>query len=95
MIDVADNNAVYYYHFDGLCSVVALSDVNNVIVERYSYDVFGQPTIYIFLELLLRSNYEKFCVSLYFLFVSCVDIFFGWLQRGKTQQKRCGNLHLS
>ena len=32
----------YYYHFDGLGSVVALSDVNSVIVERYSYDVFGE-----------------------------------------------------
>jgi RHS repeat-associated protein len=46
MVDVADSNAVYYYHFDGLGSVVALSDVNNVIVESYSYDVFGAPTIY-------------------------------------------------
>ncbi len=43
MIDVAGGNIVYYYHFDGLGSVVALSDVNNVIVERYSYDVFGEP----------------------------------------------------
>ncbi len=32
--------------FDGLGSVAALSDVNNVKVERYSYDVFGAPTIY-------------------------------------------------
>jgi RHS repeat-associated protein len=46
MVDVADSNAVYYYHFDGLGSVAALSDVNKVIVERYSYDVFGAPTIY-------------------------------------------------
>jgi hypothetical protein len=29
--------------FDGLGSVIALSDVNSVIVERYSYDVFGKP----------------------------------------------------
>ncbi len=43
MIDVADSNTVYYYHFDGLGSVVALSDVNGVIVEEYSYDVFGEP----------------------------------------------------
>jgi len=34
---------LYYYHFDGLGSVAALSDVNSVIVERYSYDVFGEP----------------------------------------------------
>ena len=46
MMDVAAGNAVYYYHFDGLGSVVALSDVNNVVVESYSYDVFGAPTIY-------------------------------------------------
>jgi len=45
MIDVADSNAVYYYHYDGLGSVVALSDANGVIVERYKYDVFGQPMI--------------------------------------------------
>jgi RHS repeat-associated protein len=40
MIDVADNNAVYYYHFDGLGSVIAQ---NKQIIERYSYDVFGEP----------------------------------------------------
>ncbi len=31
----------YFYHFDGLGSVVALSDANAMIVEKYSYDVFG------------------------------------------------------
>jgi RHS repeat-associated protein len=52
LIDAADGNAVYrqdgqghYYHFDGLGSVAALSDVNNVSVERCAYDVFGRPTI--------------------------------------------------
>jgi len=43
MLDVADSNAVYYYHFDGLGSVVALSDNSANIVEKYSYDVFGEP----------------------------------------------------
>jgi RHS repeat-associated protein len=43
MIDVANSDAVYYYHFDGVGSVIALSDVNSLIVERYSYDVFGEP----------------------------------------------------
>jgi RHS repeat-associated protein len=33
----------YYYHFDGLGSVVALSDSNTNVVEQYSYDVFGEP----------------------------------------------------
>ena len=41
----ADTNKYYYYHFDGLGSVIALSNVNGEIVERYSYDVFGEPTI--------------------------------------------------
>jgi len=35
----------YYYHFDGLGSVAALSDNNGNIVEKYSYDVFGTPAI--------------------------------------------------
>jgi len=43
MIDVADSNNVYYYHFDGLGSVAALSDSTGCIVEQYSYDVFGEP----------------------------------------------------
>ena len=43
MIDVADSNTDYYYHFDGLGSAVALSNENKEIVERYSYDVFGEP----------------------------------------------------
>jgi RHS repeat-associated protein len=34
---------IYYYHFDGLGSVVALSDMNSVIVEQYSYNVVGKP----------------------------------------------------
>ena len=45
MIDVTDGSAVYYYHFDGLGSVVALSNTNSEVVETYSYDVFGEPTI--------------------------------------------------
>lgn len=44
MIDVADSNTVYYYHFDGLGSVIALSDQNADLVESYSYDVFGKPS---------------------------------------------------
>jgi len=33
----------YYYHFDGLGSVIALSNASHNIVEQYSYDVFGEP----------------------------------------------------
>jgi RHS repeat-associated protein len=34
---------LYYYHYDGLGSVVALSDTGE-IVEQCSYDVFGEPS---------------------------------------------------
>jgi len=43
MIDVTDGNSIYYYHFDGLGSVVALSNNSGNVVERYGYDVFGEP----------------------------------------------------
>ena len=43
MIDVTDSNKKYYYHFDGLGSVVALSNTSGNIVERYEYDAFGEP----------------------------------------------------
>jgi len=47
MIDVADGNKVYYYHFDDLGSVVALTDTSGTFVEYYKYDdVFGKPTIW-------------------------------------------------
>jgi RHS repeat-associated protein len=45
LISMSRASVSSYYHFDGLGSVVALSDVNNVIVERYLYDVFGNTTI--------------------------------------------------
>jgi hypothetical protein len=41
MIDLADSNAVYYYHFDGLGSVVALTDANGTCVQTYEYSVYG------------------------------------------------------
>ncbi len=31
-------------YLEGVGSVIALSNVNRVIVERYSYDVFGEPS---------------------------------------------------
>jgi len=42
MIDVADSNAVYYYHFDGPGSVVALSDSDGDSCQSYEYSVYGQ-----------------------------------------------------
>ena len=46
IIDVEDSNAIYYYHFDGLGSVAALSNNSGQIVERCEYDVFGEVIIY-------------------------------------------------
>jgi len=34
----------YYYHFDGLGSVTALSDSDGNLVESYTYDIFGLPS---------------------------------------------------
>lgn len=42
MIDVNDSNATYYYHYDALGSVVALSDGDGDTVQVYEYDVYGQ-----------------------------------------------------
>jgi RHS repeat-associated protein len=42
MIDVDDNDAEYYYHYDGLGSVVALSDSAGDTVQTYEYSVYGQ-----------------------------------------------------
>jgi len=42
MIEVADSNAFYYYHFDALGSVVALSDSSGDTVQTYEYSVYGQ-----------------------------------------------------
>jgi RHS repeat-associated protein len=42
MIEVADANAAYFYHYDALGSVVALSDADGDTVQVYEYDVYGQ-----------------------------------------------------
>ncbi len=46
MIDcTGQSDAWYFYHFDGLGSVVALSNTSGVIVESYSYTAFGETTV--------------------------------------------------
>jgi RHS repeat-associated protein len=40
----SDGSASYYYHADGLGSIVAITDANEDIVQRYSYDTFGMMT---------------------------------------------------
>ena len=48
MINVDGGNETwYFYYYDGLGSVVALSDVNGDIVEAYTYDAFGNTTVQI------------------------------------------------
>ena len=42
MIDVEDSNATYYYHYDALGSVVALSNASGTTVEVYEYSAFGE-----------------------------------------------------
>jgi len=36
--------ATHYYHFDGLGSVIGLSDSSGNLTEEYSYDIFGNIT---------------------------------------------------
>jgi len=45
MLAKIDSTTALYYHQDGLGNVVALSDAAGSTVERYTYDVFGAPTI--------------------------------------------------
>ena len=45
MIEVADSNAVYYYHYDALGSVVALSDSSGDTVQTYQYSIYGQVAV--------------------------------------------------
>ena len=37
----------YFYYYDGLGSVVALSNTSGIIVEAYTYDAFGNTTVQI------------------------------------------------
>jgi RHS repeat-associated protein len=42
MIDASDTNATYYYHFDGLGSVIALTDSAGAVANLYEYSIFGE-----------------------------------------------------
>ncbi len=35
----------YYFHADGLGSIIALTNDRGEVIERYTYDAFGTPTI--------------------------------------------------
>jgi RHS repeat-associated protein len=43
MVVVNGGETKYYYHYDGLGSVIALSNNSGNLVEQYNYDVFGYP----------------------------------------------------
>jgi RHS repeat-associated protein len=42
MIDVPNSNATYYYHFDGLGSVIALTNSAGSVANLYEYSVYGE-----------------------------------------------------
>ena len=44
-VDTSGNETLYFYHYDGLGSVIALSDTSGNIVGQYAYTPFGLPTI--------------------------------------------------
>ena len=44
-VDTSGAETLYFYHYDGLGSVIALSDTSGNIIEQYSYTPFGLPTI--------------------------------------------------
>jgi RHS repeat-associated protein len=52
------SGGTYYYHFDGLGSVAALTDSGGTLVEKYRYDAFGGTTI-------LSPNNQTRTTSLY------------------------------
>jgi len=42
MVDAENSNATYYYHFDGLGSVMALTNSAGSVVNLYEYSVYGE-----------------------------------------------------
>jgi RHS repeat-associated protein len=43
LVSQRTGNGSYYYLFDGLGSVVALTDASGAVVNRYAYDPYGNP----------------------------------------------------
>jgi RHS repeat-associated protein len=51
-----DASGTVYYAQDGLGSTIALTDASGTVVERYTYDVYGMPSIYNSSFILLPSS---------------------------------------
>jgi RHS repeat-associated protein len=45
MTEIGDSSSPYYYHYDALGSVVALSDSTGATVQTYEYSVYGQVAV--------------------------------------------------
>jgi len=45
MVAKVNSGGTVYYHQDGLGSMVALTDTTGNVVEGYTYDIYGAPTI--------------------------------------------------
>ncbi len=41
MVDAADNNKVYFYHFDQVGSTLALTDMDGQVTDAWAYDPYG------------------------------------------------------
>jgi RHS repeat-associated protein len=46
LTDVGNGNTTYYYHAAALGTVTEITDATGNLVERYRYDVYGEPTIF-------------------------------------------------
>ncbi|MGH8659045.1 MAG: RHS repeat-associated core domain-containing protein [Gammaproteobacteria bacterium] len=45
LLSKTTSNGAVYYHQDSIGSVTQLTDADGEVMEKYEYDVFGQPTI--------------------------------------------------
>jgi RHS repeat-associated protein len=45
VLTMTRSGQTYYYHHDGLGSVTEITDSTGAVVENYTYDVYGQPSI--------------------------------------------------
>jgi RHS repeat-associated protein len=44
IVETGPGAGSYYYHYDALGSIAALSNIDGEIEEQYIYDVYGKPS---------------------------------------------------